>query len=111
MLFDFAQLYTLGFQREDRLDYEGFRIAANALKRKTALGFLEWWKRQAERMGRSPLYRARNIVVHKGIPPTSVVIPITPPSSALSSNDVVVERIRAQLSLSKKGGLIAFRGR
>jgi len=108
MLFDFAQLYALGFEREDHLDYEGFEIAAKALGRKQALEFLKWWKRECEKLARTPLYRARNIVVHKGTPPIAISIPLTGPSPAPSSIGEVIQKMRSRVAVGKGELRFAF---
>ncbi len=102
MLFDFAQSYSLGFNREDRLDESGFMIAARALKRDKALRFLKWWKAQSNRVSRNPLYRVRNMIVHRGTTPLGITIPLTPGSPLPTTNDRVVDTFPVFLSYKKK---------
>lgn len=73
MLFDFSEKYSLGFTRNDRLDDNGFEIAARArakiLKQSDALDFLKWWREQLGRLLKGPygpLHRKRIQIVHKG---------------------------------------------
>jgi hypothetical protein len=103
MLFDFAQMYSLGFDSKDRIDDEGFEIAARATKQKKALGFLAWWRRQIEHVSKSPLYRARNMIVHRGISPLTYAFPLGPLASFPPSNRLVIETIPVRVRFIKDG--------
>jgi len=76
MLFDFAEKYSLGFSPEALLTEDKFRRAAEALGKKEASEFLAWWKTMLARISTSPLYRKRNMVVHRLYPETVYTIPI-----------------------------------
>ena len=70
MLYDFAEKYSLGLTREDRLIEYGFEIVAKALNRTDALKFLKWWRQQVQEVGKNPLCYKRKVIVHRGYPPT-----------------------------------------
>ncbi|MGA3109913.1 MAG: hypothetical protein ABSD99_10795 [Candidatus Bathyarchaeia archaeon] len=108
LLFDFAQMYSLGFDSKDRVDDEGFEIAARAMKQKEALRFLAWWRRQLEHVSNSPLYRARNMIIHRGRSPLHLSFPLTPPASLPPSNRLVIEKIpvRVRFLKGKRKGMI-----
>jgi hypothetical protein len=85
MLYDFANRYSLGFTEEDRLTAYEFRIAARVLNEDRALQFLKWWNQRCEKIRASPLYRKRNIVVHRGKPVLRYVVYL--PTSLASELD------------------------
>ncbi len=70
MLYDFAEKYSLGITREVQIGDTVFRSVANALKKKDALNFLEWWRENLGQLVRNKLLRKRAIIVHRGYPPT-----------------------------------------
>lgn len=74
MLYDFAWRYSLGFGQEDRLTYREFKTVAKVLKRAQALEFLRWWRDEFRDIKANPLYRKRNLVVHRGKPPLRYVL-------------------------------------
>jgi hypothetical protein len=76
MLFDFAEKYSLGFSPEALLTEDKFRHAAEASENKEALKFIAWWKKQLNEISKSPLYRKRNMVVHRVYPDLVYTIPI-----------------------------------
>jgi hypothetical protein len=102
MLFDFAQSYSLGLNRDDRIDENAFRIAARALRNKKALDFLRWWRIQSDRISRNPLSRVRNMIVHRGTSPLGITIPITPGAPKPMPSDRVVDTFPAFLSYNRK---------
>jgi len=107
MLFDFAQMYSLGFDSKDRIDDEAFEIAARATKRKEALGFLVWWRRQLEHFSRNPLYRARNMIVHRGVSPLTSAFPLYPLASFPPSGRLVVETVPVHIRFLKDGLILS----
>jgi len=107
MLYDFAQLYSLGFDSRNRIDDEGFEIAARATKQREALSFLDWWRRQFEHVSKSPLYRARNMIIHRGTSPLTHSFPLTPIASLPPSNHLVIETIPVRIRFLKNGIMIS----
>ena len=73
MLFDFAELYSLGFDPRDRITDSTFEVAAKALRHHEALKFLAWWRQKIRRLKKNPLYRRRDMIVHRGTPPATYV--------------------------------------
>jgi len=68
MLYDFAERYSLGLTRQQRITPRDFEIAAQVLGRTEASRFLEWWRRQVGSLGENPLSEKRNVSFHRGYP-------------------------------------------
>lgn len=84
MLYDFAIYYQIGLTREDRMTYHDFQIVAYAEKNKPALEFYTWWNKKMEKMKTNPLWKMRNINVHRGTTPVfSVYTPATIASGSI----------------------------
>jgi hypothetical protein len=72
MLYDFTEYYSLGFSREDELNYKEFKAVATALKNTQALKFIKWLgQKQGGLTHNNPLWSKRNITVHRGYPKVS----------------------------------------
>lgn len=69
MLYDYAERYSLGLTREDRITDHEFEIAAKALNHTEALRFIRWWRQQRSVLKQNPLWKKRTIVIHRGYPP------------------------------------------
>ncbi len=107
MLFDFAQMYSLGFDDNARINDEGFEIAARATKQREALRFITWWRQQRQRISKSPLYRARNNLVHRGVSPLTYSFPLVPDSSLPPPNSLVVKTLPVLVRFRKHGILLS----
>jgi hypothetical protein len=70
ILYDYAEKFGLGFSREDDLSLHDFELAARVTNNLQAQQFLTWFKQQAGILSNNPLWRKRNIIVHRGYPPT-----------------------------------------
>jgi len=68
MLYDFAEYYSLGLTREDRMIERDFFIVAKAKSKGEALRFLKWWKKKIQRLSRNKLWNMRRIIIHRGYP-------------------------------------------
>lgn len=66
MLYDLAEHFLLPFGREDDMNKRDFEVAAKALGNTTALTFIDWWERVQSVLGNTPLWKKRNINVHRG---------------------------------------------
>jgi hypothetical protein len=66
MLYDLAEHFLLCFTREDDMSKRDFEVAAKALRNRTALQFISWWGHTQSVLGNTPLWRKRNINVHRG---------------------------------------------
>jgi len=90
MLYDYAEKYSLGLTREDRITDHEFGIAAKVLNCTGALHFLRWWRQQRSSFQRNPLWRKRILVVHRGYPPITQTLQLyVAESLALSSTFTV----------------------
>lgn len=76
MLFDFAEKYSLGFGREDRVTAEAFSNAAKDAKCERALSFLNWWNDQVSQLRKNPLFTKRDMIVHRDYPEMNLTIPL-----------------------------------
>lgn len=74
MLYDFAEHYHLGLTNEDMITEHDFELAAKVLNNNDALRFITWWRQQRGSLSQDPLWSKRNIIVHRGRPPTRRVI-------------------------------------
>lgn len=74
MLSDMAETYSLGFGPRDRITDTTFEAAAKALRSNDALRFLRWWRQQVRRLRKNPLYRRRDMIVHRGTPPATYLM-------------------------------------
>lgn len=76
MLYDFAEFYSLGLTREDRMDGSGFYIVAKAQSNSQALKFFKWWNKKIERLSRNKLWKMRPRIIHRGYPKiTQIYVP------------------------------------
>jgi len=66
MLYDFADRYPLRFTREDDISRRDFKIAARAINNSEALRFIDWWESKQSILGSTPLWKKRNINLHRG---------------------------------------------
>ncbi len=66
MLYDFAMMFPLGFTREDDLKMRDFKVAARAAQHTEAVRFIDWWENKQSSLGSTPLWKKRNINVHRG---------------------------------------------
>jgi hypothetical protein len=68
MLYDFAEFYSLGFTREEKLTDRDFWVAARAKNLNNALRFNEWWRQKQGTLMNNPLWKKRTITAHRGYP-------------------------------------------
>lgn len=68
MLYDFVEMFELGFSRDDRLAPRDFFVASKATSNKKALAFLEWWNAKTAELSKNPLWVKRHFIVHRGYP-------------------------------------------
>lgn len=69
MLYDFAEHFSLCSTREDDMNLRDFKVVARALHKTEALRFISWWERNQGILGNTPLWKKRNINVHRGSVP------------------------------------------
>jgi hypothetical protein len=70
LLYDYSERFTLGFSRNERITDRDFEVAARALNHTQANQFIQWWKQQLGVLSNDPLWAKRNLIVHRGYPPT-----------------------------------------
>ena len=70
LLYDYAEIFSLGLSREERINDRDFEVAARALNNSQAQSFIQWWKQQLSILGQNPLWLKRKVIVHRGYPPT-----------------------------------------
>lgn len=87
MLYDFAEYYSMGLNREDKIMGHDFWIVAKAQKHREALQFVQWWKQKVGILSNNPLWKMRHTIVHRGYPEVKYRI-YTPDS--LSSGSIVI---------------------
>jgi hypothetical protein len=68
MLYDFAEFYSLGFTREEKVTDRDFWVAARAKNLNDAMRFIEWWREKQGVLMNNPLWRKRTITAHRGYP-------------------------------------------
>lgn len=68
MLYDFAEHYSIGLTREDKMMSHDFWIVAKARKNTQALDFYKWWSKKIRKLSENPLWSMRHVVVHRGYP-------------------------------------------
>jgi len=85
MLYDFAEYYSLGLTRQDKVSYDGFSLVAKAQSNDKALDFLKWWAKKTRKLSKNKLWKMRHIIVHRGYPEIThqVYVPETISSSAI----------------------------
>ena len=66
LLYDFAIIFDLGFDRKDRMIDSYFRWAAKRLDHQEALRFLTWWRQKKGELGKSALWQRRDFFTHRG---------------------------------------------
>lgn len=66
MLYDFSEFYSLGFTRNDWLDFDRFLKAAKAKKCRDAEGFICWWFGKQKVLESNQLWTERNVYAHRG---------------------------------------------
>jgi len=69
MLYDFAEYYALGFNRDVEMTHKEFYAVAEVLNKTEAIRFIKWWRKTQGMLSNSPLWRKRTINVHRGYPP------------------------------------------
>jgi hypothetical protein len=70
LLYDYAEKFSLGLSREERITDRDFEVAARALQNTQASSFVHWWRQQLSLLSQNPLWTKRKIIVHRGYPPT-----------------------------------------
>ncbi|MCW3984045.1 MAG: hypothetical protein NWE96_08620 [Candidatus Bathyarchaeota archaeon] len=90
MLYDYADKYHFGFSREENLVIRDFEVAARVTNNADATQFIQWLLRQQGNLSNNPLWRKRNIIIHRGYP--DIVYQVyTSGSMAFSSSFVVAQ--------------------
>lgn len=69
MLYDFAEIFNLGFTRDDEMTEKEFRAVSNALNKTKALAFIRWWSQKQNILSGNPLWSKRNLNIHRGRAP------------------------------------------
>jgi len=87
MLYDFAEYYSLGLTREDKVSRGEFFIVAKAQSNDKALGFLKWWSKKIDKLGKKKLWNMRRIIIHRGYP--KIVHHVYVPESMSSGGSVL----------------------
>lgn len=83
ILYDFAEHYSIGLTREDRMLPHDFWIVAKANNNVQGLQFFKWWDKKRRVLSNNPLWNLRHIIVHRGYPEiTSYRIYIAPSTSS-----------------------------
>jgi len=70
ILYDYAEIFSLGLSREDDISLHDFGLIARVTNNSQAQRFLTWFNQQVGILSNNPLWRKRNIIVHRGYPPT-----------------------------------------
>jgi len=73
ILYDYAEKFGLGLSREDDISLHDFQLVARVTNNLQATQFLVWLNQQVGILSNNPLWRKRNIIVHRGYPRTSRV--------------------------------------
>lgn len=86
MLYDFAEYYSLGLTRQDKVSSDEFSIVAKAQRNDKALVFLKWWAKKIQKLSKNKLWKMRHIIIHRGYPKImhQVYVPETISSSIIS---------------------------
>jgi hypothetical protein len=82
MLYDFAEYYTIGLNREDKMYPRDFWLVSKVQSKKQALEFLDWWNKKRAKLEKNELWRMRHIIVHRGYPEISHVVYVPPSLSS-----------------------------
>jgi hypothetical protein len=90
LLYDYLEMFCLGFSRSERITERDFEIAARVLNHTQALSFIQWWKQQLGVLSNNPLWTKRNLIVHRGYPPTMRVYMIYVAESIAISSTISV---------------------
>ncbi len=70
LLYDYVERY-FGISREEKLDTDAFKIAAIACKKQEAIEFITWYRKQLGILTQNPLWKKRNVIVHRTRPSIS----------------------------------------
>ena len=70
ILYDYSDMFHFGFSRDEEITIHDFEIAARVTNNPQAGQFISWLNRQIGTLSRNPLWRKRNVIVHRGYPPT-----------------------------------------
>jgi len=68
MLYDFAEYYSLGLTREDRIEHRDFSTLAKGQRKDQAKRFLKWWEQKIRRLSKNKLWKMRVMIIHRGYP-------------------------------------------
>jgi hypothetical protein len=85
MLFDFAEKYSMGITREDRITDDVFGFVAKALQNQNALNFLNCWRTNLNQLNQNSLFRKRSLILHRGYAPTEQVYAVNPSGTITGS--------------------------
>jgi hypothetical protein len=66
LLYDFAIIYDLGFDRNDKMMPWQYLWAAKRLDDMNAMRFFKWWAQKKRELGKSSLWERRNSFTHRG---------------------------------------------
>lgn len=66
MLYDFSDLYSLGFSREDEVRYDNFEKASQRKNCADGVKFIDWWLSKQTTLSTNPLWKKRNLSTHRG---------------------------------------------
>ena len=108
MLYDFAEYYSLGLTRQDKVSYDGFSLVAKAQSNDKALDFLKWWAKKIQKLGKNKLLKMRHMTIHRGYPKITdqVYVPETISSSTISFD--IPKEAAAVIGHFKDGKIIKF---
>ena len=73
MLYDYAEKFSLGFTRQERITDRDFKVAARVLNHTQAKRFIQWWEQKRGKLMQNPLWTKRTMIVHRGYPETKKV--------------------------------------
>ena len=66
MLYDMGEHFHLGITREDNITNQTFALVARISHNTNATQFILWWNQKQSLLGKTPLWKKRNINFHRG---------------------------------------------
>lgn len=86
MLYDFDELFDLGFSRSEKFTPRDFQVASRAMGKSEALRFLEWWNAKTKALAKNPIWLKRHFIVHRGYPEMEVFRTVNVSGSAVDTS-------------------------
>lgn len=103
ILYDYAEKFNFGFSRDEGITVRDFEVAARVTRNNIATEFIEWLNQQTGSLSNNPLWRKRNVIVHRGYPPTMHVYSVYVSGSIFLSSSVTVRSSTSPVSAGSSG--------